>query len=331
MHAKVKAGPHRGVEIGDGVGFSTVESLKGAASMILVAGATGALGSEIVRRLLERGGKVRALVRSTSDPGKVDLLEKAGAEIARGDLKDPESLRSACHGVKAVISTVSMIATGKEGDSFDATVSQGTRNLIDAAKASGAERFLFISFDRSGMPDAPIVRAKGEAEDYLRASGLNYTIIQPSFFMESWLGPMLFADSALGTAKVYGEGTAKIRYVSASDVAELAVQSVNNPAAKDETIQFGGPEAISQRDAVRIFEEEFDKPFTVTEIPEAALEAQWSATENPMEKTFAALMLTIARGKNAGGEPPLGEYPMKMTSVREFAKKGRKPVQQSRD
>ena len=294
--------------------------------MILVAGATGALGSEIVRRLLARGVKVRALVRSTSDAAKVDSLEKAGADIARGDLKDPDSLRSACGGVKAVISTVSMIGTGKEGDSFEATDSEGTRSLIDAAKAAGAERFLFISFDLSGMPDAPIVRAKGEVEDYLKSSGLNYTIIQPSFFMENWLGPMLFADTTLGTAKVYGEGTAKIRYVSANDVAEVAAQAVNNPAAKDVTIQFGGPEEVSQRDAVRIFEEEFGKPFAVTEIPEAALEAQWSATENPMEKTFAALMLSLARGKNAGGEPQLREYPMTMTSVRDFARKQRPPA-----
>ncbi|MEO8575457.1 MAG: SDR family oxidoreductase [Gemmatimonadales bacterium] len=294
--------------------------------MILVAGATGALGSEIVRRLIQRGETVRALVRSTSDSGKVDSLAKAGAEIAHGDLKDPDSLRSACRGVKAVISTVSIIATAKPGDSFEATDSEGTRSLIDAAKAQGAERFLFISFDRSGMPDAPIVRAKGEVEDYLKSSGLNYTIIQPSFFMENWLGPMLFADPVLGTAKVYGEGNAKLRYVSANDVAELAVQAVNNPAAKDVTIQFGGPEEISQRDAVRIFEEEFGRSLTVTEIPEAALEAQWSATENPMEKTFSALMLSLARGKNPGGEPPLHEYPMKMTSVREFAKKRRLPA-----
>lgn len=272
--------------------------------MILVAGATGAVGSEIVRRLLGRGKKVRALVRTSSDPQKVDSLEKAGAEIARGDLKDSASLERACHGVSAVISTVSMIGTGKEGDSFEATDSEGTRNLIDAARAAGAERFLFISFDLSGMPDAPIVKAKGEVEDHLKSSGLDYTIIQPSFFMENWLGQMLFADPVAGTAKVYGEGTAKIRYVSALDVAELAAQAVSSSAARNATIRFGGPEAISQRDAVRIFEEEFGKTFAVTEIPEAALEAQWSEALNPMEKTFGALILSLARGNNAGGEPP---------------------------
>jgi len=291
--------------------------------MILVAGATGAVGSEIVRRLLGRGKKVRALVRTSSDPQKVDSLEKAGAEIARGDLKDAASLERACHGVSAVISTVSMIGTGKEGDSFEATDSQGTRNLIDAARAAGAERFLFISFDLSGMPDAPIVKAKGEVEDHLKSSGLDYTIIQPSFFMENWLGQMLFADPIAGTAKVYGEGTAKIRYVSALDVAELAAQAVSSSAARNATIRFGGPEGISQRDAVRIFEEEFGKTFAVTEIPEAALEAQWSEALNPMEKTFGALILSLARGKNAGGEPPVDDYPMQMTSVREFARSRR--------
>ncbi len=293
--------------------------------MILVAGATGAVGSEIVRRLLGRGKKVRALVRTSSDPQKVDSLEKAGAEIARGDLKDAASLERACHGVTAVISTVSMIGTGKEGDSFEATDSEGTRNLIDVARAAGAERFLFISFDLSGMPDAPIVKAKGEVEDHLKSSGLDYTIIQPSFFMENWLGQMLFADPVAGTAKVYGEGTAKIRYVSAHDVAELAAQAVSSSAARNATIRFGGPEGISQRDAVRIFEEEFGKTFAVTEIPEAALEAQWSGATNPMEKTFAALMLSLARGKNAGEEPPVDDYPMQMTSVREFAR-SRRPV-----
>jgi len=293
--------------------------------MILVAGATGAVGSEIVRRLLGRGKKVRALVRTSSDPQKVDSLEKAGAEIARGDLKDAASLERACHGVAAVISTVSMIGTGKEGDSFEATDSEGTRNLIGAARSAGAERFLFISFDLSGMPDAPIVKAKGEVEDHLKSSGLDYTIIQPSFFMENWLGQMLFADPVAGTAKVYGEGTAKIRYVSAHDVAELAAQAVSSSAARNATIRFGGPEGISQRDAVRIFEEEFGKTFAVTEIPEAALEAQWSGARNPIEKTFAALMLSLARGKNAGGEPPADDYPMQMTSVREFAR-SRRPV-----
>lgn len=289
--------------------------------MILVAGATGLLGSEIVKRLLSRGREVRALARHSSDQVKVDALESAGAEIARGDLQDQDSLRTACAGARVVISTVSMITTGRETDSFAATDAAGTRQLVDAARAAGVEQFVFVSFDTSRSPDAPITAAKRDVEEYLKRSGLTYTILQPSLFMESWLGPMLFANPAAGTATVYGDGTHKLRYVAVADVAELAVQCVGNAAASNAVIPFGGPEPISQRDAVKLFEEEFGKPFTVTEIPEHALEAQWKGTENPMEKSFASLMLGVARGFDSGMEPPFDKFPMQLTSPRDFVRR----------
>lgn len=289
--------------------------------MILVAGATGQLGSEIVRRLLARGQKVRAIVRQSSDPAKVDALRSAGAEIVRGDLKEPDTLRAACSGVRTVISTVSMIVTGREDDSFAATDSAGTRQLVDAARTAGAEQFIFASVDTGQFPDSPLMTAKREVEAYLKSSGLIYTVLQPSAFMEAWLGPMLFADPAAATAKVYGEGTHKIRYVAIADVAELAVQCVGNPAALNAVIPFAGPEPLSQRDAVKLFEEEFGRPFAVTEIPEQALEAQWKGAENPMEKAFAGLMLGVARGLDAGMGPPFEKFPMKMTTPREFVRR----------
>lgn len=289
--------------------------------MILVAGATGQLGSEIVKRLLSRGEKVRALVRTTSDAGKVAVLEGAGAEIVRGDLKEPDTLRAACVGAVTVISTVSMITSGREGDSFAATDAAGTRHLIDAARAAGAKQFVFVSFDTTRLPDAPLTAAKREVEEHLKRSGLTYTILHPSLFMESWLGPMLFADVAAGTATVYGDGTRKIRYVATADVAELAVQCVGNPVAADAAIPFGGPEPISQLEAVKIFEEEFGKPFATTQIPAHALEMQWKGTENPMEKSFAALMLGVARGFDAGMEPPFDRFPMQLTTPRDFVRR----------
>jgi NADH dehydrogenase len=289
--------------------------------MILVAGATGVLGSEIVRRLLARGEKVRAMVRSTSKPESVDRLRKAGAEIVVADLKDPESLGPACAGATAVISGVTTILTSQPGDSFEATDGEGNKALIDAARKAGVKKFVFVSFDAKDAPEAPLPRAKLAAEEHLRKSGLDYTILHPSLFFESWLGPMLFADPAAGTAKVYGPGKQKIRYVAVADVAELAVQSLSSPAASKATIPFGGPEEISQRDAVAIFEEAFGKKFAVTEVPEEALEAQWKAAQNPFEKTFAALMLWVARGLDSGIKPPFDKFPMKMTSPREYVRR----------
>ncbi|MEP6551669.1 MAG: NmrA family NAD(P)-binding protein, partial [Gemmatimonadales bacterium] len=110
--------------------------------MILVAGSTGVLGSEIVRSLTARGEKVRAMVRVTSAPEKVARLKEWGAEIVRADLKEPETLLAACRGVSSVISTVTTILTSQPGDSFEATDGEGTKALIDAAKKSGASKFV---------------------------------------------------------------------------------------------------------------------------------------------------------------------------------------------
>jgi uncharacterized protein YbjT (DUF2867 family) len=286
--------------------------------MILVAGATGMLGSEIVRRLTARGEHVRALTRITSAPEKVLRLKRSGAEIVQGDLREPRSLLAACVGVDAAISTVTTILTSQPGDSFEATDAEGNKSLIDAARKNGVRKFVFVSFDTSKMVDHPLNRAKQSAEDHLRQSGLDYTILHPTYFCESWLGPMLFCDPAAGTVKVYGKGTDKIRYVTVGDVAEFAIQSLTNPAARNAAIPVGGPEEISQRDAVRLFEETFGRKFNVIEVPEATLEAQWNAAQNPFDKTFAGLMLGLARGFDSGMQPPFDDFDVSTTSPRDY-------------
>ncbi len=289
--------------------------------MILVAGATGVLGSEVVRRLRAQGQAVRALVRTTSAPDRIAQLERLGAEVVRGDLKDRPSLDAAVHRAEAVISTVTTILTSQPGDSFSATDGGGTIALIDAARAARAKHFVFVSFDTARVPDSPLTAAKRDVEEHLHASGMTYTILQPSLFMESWLGPFLFADTAAGTAKVYGDGTDPIRYVAVADVAEVAVRSLTVPAARNATIPFGGPEPISQREAVRIFEEEYGRPFAVTDIPEGTLEAQWRSAEDPFQKTFAALMLGVATGLSSDVSVPPREFGLTMTSPREFVRR----------
>lgn len=286
--------------------------------MILVAGATGVLGSETVRRLLAKGEKVRAMVRSTSRPEAVTSLKDRGAETVVADLKDPASLDVACRGVDAVISSVTAITTAKAGDSFEATDGTGNINLVDAARRAGVKKFVFVSFDAKYSPDAPLADAKQHVEERLKQSGLDYTILHPSLFCESWLGPMLFADPAAGTARVYGDGNQKIRYVAVTDVAELAVQSLTNPAARNAVIPFGGPEEITQREAVNLFEKATGKKFEVTVMPEESLEAQWMAAKDPFEKTFAALFLGVARGFDSGVNPPFEKFPMKMTPASQW-------------
>jgi uncharacterized protein YbjT (DUF2867 family) len=270
------------------------------------------------------------MVRASSNPDSVAHLRKAGAETVVADLKDRASLAPACAGVDAVITGVTAITTAKEGDSFDATDGEGNKALMDAARDAGVNKFVLVSFNADYSPDCPLARAKRSAEDHLKKSGMDYTILHPSLFFESWLGPMLFADPVAGTAKVYGAGTQKIRYVAVADVAELAVQSLTRSAASKATIPFGGPEEMSQRDAVALFEKEFGKKFAVTEFPEDALEAQWRKAENPFEKSFAALMLGAARGFDAGTQPSFDKFPMKMTSPRQYVRRLAEATQKQR-
>ena len=287
-------------------------------SMVVVAGSTGLLGFEICRRLRERRQSVRALVRVSSASERVTALRALECEIVTADLKNSGSLAPACAGADVVISTVTAITTAKEGDSFAATDGAGNINLVDAAVAARVKQFIFVSFDTNGMPDAPLVDAKRNVERHLQGSGLGYAILHPALFMESWLGPMLFADTVAGTATLYGNRDVGFRYVAVADVAEVAVRCVGNPTMRDAVIPFGGPQALTQRDALRIFEEAFAKRFTVTELPEAALEARWAAAPDPFSRSFAALMLGVARGAAAGRELS-PEFLMRMTTVREFA------------
>jgi len=287
--------------------------------MILVAGATGALGGEICRRLVARHQPVRALVRATSDLDKVEALRALGCTIVVGDLKHRPSLDKACEDVDAVISTVSSIGTAKPGDSFEATDERGTLNLIAAAKAANADRFVYISFDTDSVPDSPLRNAKVKVEEALRASSMTYTILQPSYFMESWLGPHLGVDVANARAQIFGSGDRKMDYVSRYDVAELVVQSLTNEAARNATIRFGGPKAVTQREAIRALERAAGRTFQVEEIPERALEAQWAGATDPMQRTFAALMLAAARGHESPTGNVLEKFLIKMTTVEEFA------------
>jgi uncharacterized protein YbjT (DUF2867 family) len=263
--------------------------------MYLVVGATGYLGGEICRRLVERGKPVRALVRETSAPEKVSRLEALGAEVEHGDLKERLSLDAACSGVSAVLSTATVIAGGQPGDSLQATDEQGQLNLVDAARSAGVGRFLFISFIE--VPVAfPMQDAKRAVERALQESGIAYTILRPSNFMETWLGPVVGWDVAGGRVRVLGEGDERRNWVSLGDVAEVAVRAVDDPEAENEVITFAGDYA-SANELVVAFQEETGRTLDVERVPVDALEAEYDRAEDPVAHTFAGLSLATARGE----------------------------------
>lgn len=288
--------------------------------LTLVVGATGHLGAQVCRRLRDRGERVRALVRVTSDPGKVDALRALGVEIVRGDLRHDASLEQACEGVRAVVSTATMIACGREGDSLDTVDQRGVLSLLSAAREAGVDHFVFVSVDTDSVPASPFQQAKSLVQDALRASTMAYTIIQPSLFMESWLGPVIDLDLAAGRAKVLGDGDRKISYISAADVAEFVVHVLADPLARNLTLRVGG-QARTQVEAIRAFEEAVGRPFVVDRIPESAIEQQWQTATDPLEKSFASLMLSAARGHEVPMDGVLARFPVQLTSVEDYARR----------
>lgn len=289
---------------------------------VLVAGATGFLGSEICRQLREKNRKVKGLVRKTSDPGKVDYLKKLGVEIVEGDLKDKSSLEKAVRDVSAIISTVSSTLSRQEGDSIQTVDLEGQINLVNAAKDAGVTQFIYISF--SGMPgEFSLQTAKRKVEKHLAESGLSYTILQPTCFMEVWLSPALGFDFPNAKATIYGEGKNRLSWIAINDVAAFAVTSLDNTAAINKSFLLGGPEALSPLEVVNVFEKNDGRKFELQFVPVEALRAQKAAAQDPLSESFAALMLGVASGGEIDMSTTVDVFRVQLTSLNDYARRVR--------
>lgn len=288
---------------------------------VLVAGATGLLGNEICRKLRSKNLQVKAMVRSATDPVKIEQLTKLGVQLVQGDLQEMESLRRALQGVKTVISTVSsMPFSYKPGENDIQSVDEnGVINLIDAAKVVGVNHFIYTSFSKNIDLDFPLRNAKRKVERHLQNSGLNFTILRPGCFMELWLTAAVGFDAVNGNVNTCGTGANPLAYISFKDVARFAVESVSNPAALNAVLELGGPQNLSQLDAVKIFEEALGKKIEVGQMPVDMLQSQLDGAEDPMQKSFSGLMLCVANGDRIDMQEVLSKFPVELTSVKEFA------------
>lgn len=287
--------------------------------MILVVGATGLLGSEICQRLRARGLAVRAMVRQSADADRLEALRNAGVSFCWGDLKDTSSLREACFGVDAVISSASSTFSRQEGDSIETVDRAGQLSLIDAARSAGVDHFTFVSIPRNMLRESPLTRAKAEVARALADNGIGYTILAANYFMEIWLSPALGFDYGQRKVVLFGDGRALISWVSYKDVAELAVRSHLTPDARNRTLDVGGPQDLSPLEVVRIFEKVLGVPFERQFVPEEALLAQLENVSDPLSETFVKLRLEYVHGCPMNTSETLRLMPMELTSVAQYA------------
>jgi uncharacterized protein YbjT (DUF2867 family) len=227
----------------------------------------------ITRGALEQGKDVRILVRHNSPSEQLakegratsteDLVE-AGAEPVYGDLRDRASLDAALEGIETVITTANSVGRGGE-DNPQSVDLEGNRSLIEAAREAGVEHFVFVS-SLGADPDHPVpfMRGKGQSEASLRESGMDYTILAPTPYMEVWVAAVVGMPVSQGRpVTLVGEGRRRHSFVSDRDVAAFAVAAVENPAARNAYLAIGGPEALSWRDVVETYERVLERSIPV--------------------------------------------------------------------
>jgi uncharacterized protein YbjT (DUF2867 family) len=209
--------------------------------MILVAGGTGTLGTRVVRRLSEQGETVRVLTR---DPSRAAHLPDT-VETLTGDLRDEAATAAAVRGCATVISAVhGFVGPGKP--SPESVDRDGNRALIQAATAAGVEHVVLLSV-LGAAADHPMSlhRAKHATEQALQASGLQWTIVRPTAYMETWIGVIGAKLAGSGQALVFGPGRNPVNFVSALDVAHVVDLAVHDQSLRGQVLEVAGPENLT--------------------------------------------------------------------------------------
>lgn len=221
--------------------------------LVLVTGAAGFVGNNIVSKLVEKGYAVRAVVRNPEKAEKRLAHFGDKIEIMQGDVTDRAIWADLIADVDVVVHTVA-ISMEKGGNTYEAVNYQGTVNVVDAAIDAGVSRFINISQNGAdaNLP-YPFLASKGKAQDYLaQQENLNWTALRPSAIF----GPQdeffnTFARLVKLTPIIFpliGGGKATFQPISIFDVAEAVVHSIEDDSTIGKELVLGGPEVLTMAD-----------------------------------------------------------------------------------
>ena len=227
------------------------------------------LGRNVSRILLAGGHQVRTMTREVS---RADELKKLGGRPVRGDLRDPESLEFALRGVQTVVAAAHAML-GRRDESSQTIDDVGHRTLIDAAKEAGVEHFIYTSvIGASANHPIDFWRHKARVERYLQESGLTYTIVRPTSFIDMHAYQLVGKAVVEGKRVVlFGKGMNPRNYVAAEDVAKAIVGALSIPSLRGEVIEIGGPDNLTAHQVVETFERVSGMKAKVTHVPLAAV------------------------------------------------------------
>jgi uncharacterized protein YbjT (DUF2867 family) len=214
--------------------------------MILVTGATGRVGFQVVTTLTSLNLPVRSLVRKGSE---YYWLNETGTKFFFGDLRDAQSLRRALTDIEYLVVCSGIDIEERENNHVSVTI-EGHQALFEAALAKGTKHVVMISCQAVGTDrDVPGVTARKAAEQALIDSGLSHTILRSSpheyFFMD-----MAWRIKNKGSTALPGAGTNRLNPIPTKDLAMLAAASLDLPAVKNKVIEVGGGQTMTAKDAL---------------------------------------------------------------------------------
>ena len=221
--------------------------------MILITGATGKTGSATAKSLGEKGETFRALIRNEE---KKEGLESLGGEVVIGSIENTEVVNQSMQGVKTVLvllpNSESQLALEKQ--------------LVDSAKQAGVERIVKMS-SIEATPDAtsPIPKLHLESEEYIKQSGLAWTMIKPNFYMQNLL-------ASAGTIKEQGKiflpmGEGKTGMIDTTDVGKVIAKVLSEDGHESMNHEITGPEILSFYEVAEIFSQVLGKQVDYVDVP----------------------------------------------------------------
>ena len=227
--------------------------------MILITGATGTIGSEVVRQLAARGEKVRALTR---DPARAQVPD--GVEVVRGDYREPASVQAALAGVTALFAVAVL---GPDDAETDAT-------LFAWAREAGVRRVVKLSAIGTGDPAVgPAGQWHLGGEQSLLSSGLEWTVLRPSAFASNTLSWAEAIRAGQPVPNMTGSGTQGV--VDPRDVSEVAVETLLATGHTGRTYTLTGPELLTTVDQAAALSSVLGRPVTTVDVPPDALREQF--------------------------------------------------------